>query len=192
MNKTDELLPVTQGDREAALACLMAREDFSIKFQREMLEGKRDVSATVQAFARHRIASQDSQPTPSESLASQAKVDNDGLVEELARQALFGVETARTEIVNPVNGARPYSYVAFAGARIEFQQDDNEVKYHCGNPIYDAATDKAAAQARRINDMLFDVAKRAATTALRNQPSDSEALSLLRDEACQALKDTAP
>lgn len=96
----------------------------------------------------------------------EAVVEDDATVERVAREVLFCVEMARTEVVNPVNGARPYSYVTFAGARIEFQQLDRDIKYRAGSPVYDAATDKAAAQAQRINDILFDVAKRAAIRAL--------------------------
>ncbi len=93
------------------------------------------------------------------------------IAEAAARKALAGFELARTDVVNPVNGARPYSYVTFAGARIEFQQLDHEIKYHNGSPVYDAATDKAAGQAQRINDLLFAVAKQAAAAALRAKPA---------------------
>ena len=47
---------ITDADRVAALACLMAREDFGKKFQEDMLAGNRDSSNTVQAFAAHREA----------------------------------------------------------------------------------------------------------------------------------------
>ncbi len=105
-------------------------------------------------------------------IASTRPADS-ALGDELAREALFGIELARTEVVNPVNGSRPYSYVTFADARIEFQQFDREIKYHNGSPIYDAATDKAAAQAQSINDILFDVAKRAISLRQPSPPPDS-------------------
>lgn len=74
-----------------------------------------------------------------------------------ARQALFGAEMARTDVVNPVNGSAPYTVVIYHGQRIPFYDGewDNEHER-------DAGSGKAAAYAQAINDSLLELAKRAA------------------------------
>ncbi len=116
------------------------------------------------------------------------------ITEAAARKALAGFELARTDVVIPVNGARPYSYVTFAGARIEFQQLDREIKYHNGSPVYDAATDKAAAQADRINEMMMEVAYAAANALIADLAAKDARLAVMRDalEASKAIADDAP
>lgn len=78
-------------------------------------------------------------------------------IEELTRQAMWDVEVARTDTVSPVNGARAYTIVNFAGARIEF---------HGGEWDNRTGTDEAAAQATRINDLLMSVARKGVLAAL--------------------------
>jgi len=105
----------------------------------------------------------------------------DEMVEAAAKAALFEKPAARTGIVNPVNGSRPYSYVEFLGKRVEFQQSDSAIRYHNGPPVYDAATDKAAVFATAINNLLFDVGKDAARAALSAQPARTSGDELLRE-----------
>lgn len=126
-------------------------------------------------------------------LAALSPAVDEAAVERAARSAIAKFELARTEVVNPVNGTRPYSYVTFAGAKIEFQQ--TELKYHNGSVVYDAATDKAAAQADCINEMMMELAYAAARAALSasgpTPPSDvarlREALTKLAVDAKIAL-----
>lgn len=123
--------------------------DFSYK--REQLEAIATGAASIIILDHHKTA--------------------EDVVERVAREALFGIEPARTDVVTPCNGSTPYSYVTFAGARIEFHQTDFS-KYHAGQVVYDAATNKASEQATRINDLLFEVAKRAARAAMQESRDD--------------------
>lgn len=84
------------------------------------------------------------------------------VIEDCARRALQTTEMARTDVVNPVNGSAPYSYVSFHGQRVVFSDDEFTISQH-----RDAGTGKAAAYATKINDALFDLAKRAAANTIR-------------------------
>lgn len=81
------------------------------------------------------------------------------LAERAARLALFETEMARTGVVNPVNGSRSYSYVTFHGQTVRFDEGEWEISG-------DAGTAQAAAYAGKINDALFELAKKAARLAL--------------------------
>ncbi len=111
-------------------------------------------------------------------------------IEAIAREALFGTEMARTDVVNPVNGTAPYSYVSFHGQLVEFGDGEFTTEMH-----RDAGTGKAAAYAAKINDALFDLAKRAVAAAFAaERPALSPApvkQSLTTGEVTQADRDAA-
>lgn len=81
------------------------------------------------------------------------------IVETAARQALLNTEVARTAVVNPVNGTRPYTYVQFHGQPVVFNEGEFEI-------AGDAGSGRAAAYATTINAALFELAKQAARAAL--------------------------
>lgn len=102
-----------------------------------------------------------------EAIAALVRRPDDTTVEQVARDALFGTELARTGVVNPVNGSAAYSYVTFHGQRVTFH--DGEFTIH-----RTAGTEKAAAYAEKINDALLELAKKAAFAALVRRPDAGE------------------
>lgn len=110
-------------------------------------------------------------PDPALSVLTVENERREAFVTEAARAALLHVEHARTDVVNPVNGSAPYSFVLFHGQRIEFH--DNP----CANSFErDAGSGKAAAYAQKINDALFELAKAAARNALSSLTVENERL----------------
>ena len=102
------------------------------------------------------------------------------LAAEIAREALFGGEFARTDVVIPVNGSAPYSCVMFHGQRITFHDGEFTLPRTAG-------TEKAAAYAGKINDAHFELAKKAALAALTAPDRVGQVVAWLRDSGAWGL-----
>ncbi len=83
-------------------------------------------------------------------------------VTQADRDAAYSGPYATVEHRKPVNGARDYFVVAFAGYWIEFHQDEFDL--HAGE-----ATNKASACANKINGVLEQVAARSRITHAPSQ-----------------------
>lgn len=92
-------LKPTQADRDAAFACLSAREDFSERFKGEMLGGKRDRSNTVQAFARYRTDAFKAGMLAGAEIAARSKAYDDNL------QKSAGCSTTGNRIAQAIRDA---------------------------------------------------------------------------------------
>jgi hypothetical protein len=96
------------------------------------------------------------------------------IVVEAARSALFGIELARV-IHHQPSGGIDYFTVEFAGSKIVFKAPFQDEDVDCIRgplgPEMATLSDKATKCATAINDLLFDVAKKAAEKALAASPS---------------------
>ena len=104
--------------------------------------------------------------------AATSEEPTEARVIDVARSVLINTEIARVQHHQPVNGSPDYFTVEFAGSRIEFKLDwDNETGWGGNSAAIGELSNKAAAAATAINDLLFDIAKRSAALAMRSQQS---------------------